>query len=688
MVADVKTNPGTVGELGHDPGPVPPRTRSWPSYAATPLLAAVGAAVALEGQHAGPWVLMAALAALVPVAAIVERRRMPVGRRPLLAPLTFFVFAFVAILLVRAVPLAAGVDGRYFSLDDDLRVSSILASGPRLAPDGGPLFNTVRNPSFERGGSDWEPPTSDASGPERFSGTLSVQRGRGFSGSASGLLEIRTGSDAGYVALVGAAAGPGQYSLEPGDELFTSLVVRPESVLPRAARIEVAVRFRDAQGRFLADVSAAAAAPGAGAWQRIEGTVEAPARAASDDVVLLIRGLRDGRRYAFSVDDAMVTTAVRDGVSTVPYFDGDGSGWQGAYTKALAIAVGVLLVILAGFVLPLGARAPRRMRLTIARPGEGPRRRVMLGLLAVGIAGFALEMRSYGGYGAYLESLGALGVEGLGKWYLHAAALLPSAIGVAVLVRWIALGRPGRPSLLELAVSVIGLGIAFSYFLKTSVAIPLLTMLLAAYYFRGRRAAIWVWIAGAAFAVVTPFVYLVRGTGRIDPSKLFEHEYWSSFVANLTSRFFHFESLMISAPFAASEPVWQPLKDFVITPVPRVLWPDKPVSPAARFTEEFLRPGLHTPTDIGVLSLPGELWLAGGVAGVLIFGLVVGVLIRAATALVAESDAGTMGMLLAGCALTVGLLMLNDGWGMASVLIVNLIAQVGWVPFLRRARSP
>jgi hypothetical protein len=382
----------------------------------------------------------------------------------------------------------------------------------------------------------------------------------------------------------------------------------------------------------------------------------------------------------------MVTTTLGTGVSAVPYFDGDDplSVWRGAYGQALGIAVGLLLVILAGFMLPLAGGLSRLPSLTILRPDHGSRRWLMLGLLAVGIAGYALEMRAYGGYGAYLGALGALGVEGLGKWYLHAAALIPSAMGVAVLVRWIVLGRVGRPSVLEAAVAAIGLGIACSYFLKAAVAIPALTILLAAYYHRGRTAAIWLWVAGGLFAVATPFIYLVRGEGRIDLSQLFEATYWNSFLDNLTSRFFHFESLMIAAPFGGSESVLQPVKDFAVTAVPRALWADKPLSPAARFTDEFLRPGLHTPTDIGVLSLPGELWLAGGVAGVLIFGLLIGVLLRTATALVAHGGSKATGTLLLGCALTVGLVMLNDGWGVASVLVVNLIAQMGWMPFARR----
>jgi hypothetical protein len=51
---------------------------------------------------------------------------------------------------------------------------------------------------------------------------------------------------------------------------------------------------------------------------------------------------------------------------------------------------------------------------------------------------------------------------------------------------------------------------------------------------------------------------------------------------------------------------------------------------------------------------------------------------------VARGGSKATGTLLLGCALTVGLVMLNDGWGVASVLVVNLIGQKGWVPFARR----
>jgi hypothetical protein len=222
--------------------------------------------------------------------------------------------------------------------------------------------------------------------------------------------------------------------------------------------------------------------------------------------------------------------------------------------------------------------------------------------------------------------------------------------------------------------------------LKTALAIPLLTVLLVL-YFRRRRTGIALWISAVAFVVLTPFVYLVRSEGKLRLSELVSGAYWSDFSQSASSRFFHFESLMIASQHGSSEHPWQPFVDFFTTLVPRAVWPGKPVSEAARFTHQYLVPGLHAPQDIGVISLPGTAWLAGGTTGLFVLGLVLGVLLRFARTYLADARANAGSVLLT-AGLVTFLVFLNDGWGLASSLIQMLIASLGWLVLLRIDRTP
>jgi hypothetical protein len=141
-------------------------------------------------------------------------------------------------------------------------------------------------------------------------------------------------------------------------------------------------------------------------------------------------------------------------------------------------------------------------------------------------------------------------------------------------------------------------------------------------------------------------------------------------------------------PDPSSEPIWNPIVDFFGTAVPRFLWEDKPVSAATRFTHEHLLHGLNTGTDIGVISLPGESWLIGGIAGIFLIGAGIGILLNLASELMRGRD--SEGTLLLAAGLTTYLVFLNDGWGIASATIEALIASIGWIIFLRpyRAASP
>jgi hypothetical protein len=141
---------------------------------------------------------------------------------------------------------------------------------------------------------------------------------------------------------------------------------------------------------------------------------------------------------------------------------------------------------------------------------------------------------------------------------------------------------------------------------------------------------------------------------------------------------------MITTPYPASEPVWQPLVDLSTTAVPRTFWEGKPLSAATRFTHDHLLPGLHSATDIGIISLPGEAWQLGGAVGIAVFGVALGIILRALHHLLRERS-GEPGTLLVGCIGLAGVLFLNDGWGIVSALVTTLIAVFGTLVFLRRS---
>jgi hypothetical protein len=349
------------------------------------------------------------------------------------------------------------------------------------------------------------------------------------------------------------------------------------------------------------------------------------------------------------------------------------------------VTTAFLCLVVVGFLLPVGSRLERRVPvLQVASPRTRGGRRLLLGVAALGVLGYASEMASYGGYGEYFRNLQTVWTNLQGRWYLHALATLPAGLAVLLAVRRIASPERPRWTRSEVAVIVLGTVLCLSYWTKATIAIPLLTFLLALHFTRPNSGR-WITAAAALFAVLTPWIYWVRGGGGAELGALFTTAYWNSFLDGLTSRFFQFESLMLSGPHPYWEPPWTPLVDLSTGVVPRAIWADKPLSESARYTQEFLLPGLHTGTDVGVLSLPGEFWLLGGPAGLVVGALFVGMLLRFIHALLSRPNLGP-GRLLVGSAVLVAVLLLNDGEGLASVTTLVLIASAGWIVFVRPSR--
>jgi hypothetical protein len=638
------------------------------------------------------WALLACLMALLPASFIVHcwSDRDSGRRKRLLGPLVLFTVGFVVILGSRALLLGDGGPGRFFVIDSSSgQTMSVSIQPPELRERG--LFNSVRNPSLEGSIRDWGTPYSNAR--SGFRSAIARTSSDHYIGRASAEARVHTGRGATYIAIPVGAAFEAKADVRPGAVASGSLAVKLLDALPRGARLELRGIYYNGAHEYVSDEPlsgrgsiGAVTDPQPRRWHLLYGTSTVPKRASFANLLLLARGFRDEAPLRLRLDAALFVPAAASRADFRAYSE-EASGaalWDDASVRALAICVVMLLALLYGYTLAAGTRLARRVPELRLPSLEGRTRLAVIALVGIGLLAYAFEMWTYGGYGGYLASLKTGASSGLGKWYIHALATLPAGVGVMLFARRLAAEGRERWRLLEVFVIVVGVIIVLSYMSKTAIAIPLLTALLCLYFVR-RRAVFLLGVMMTAFAVVTPLVYVIRDEGKLKVSEIATGDYWSVFLANLQSRFFHFESLMVAIPFPSSQPFWQPFADFFGNIVPRVLWEGKPLSVNARFTEEYLKGNLHSPNDVGVISLPGELWLVSGWTGILIVGLVFGILLRLAHALLARSTRQGGTVLLAATLVT-GLVFANDGWGLASTFTYILIAGAGWLVFLRPVR--
>lgn len=636
---------------------------------------------------------VAVLLALPLVALIVHRSvdRGPREHRRLLSPLLLFTLAFVVALGPRALVLVSGDPGRFFVINGSSgETVSVFIPPPQTRLE--KSFNAVRNPFVEGTIRDWSDPISNAK--RGFSGTLVLAGSDGYEGSASAEARVRTGTGGSYVAVAVGKELEAKANVRPGRILAGSLAAKFLERLPRGSGA-LNVIYYDAKQRYLLDRAlsgvgsrATLAHPRPGSWYRLYGTDRVPRRAAFANLLFVVHGLKNREERVFRLDAALLMPNASSPTRYYMYPRGRETAgiWSDVAGRALAVSITMLLAVFVGYLFPLGARLARRVP-SLDLPGMADRRTrlMIIAFVGVGIAAYCLEMSTYGGYGGYLSAFSAHPNAGLGKFYIRTLATLTTGAAVLLLARRMWFGRGARWQRFEIAVIVLGFGIAFSYWLKAVIAIPVLTVLLF-WYFTRRGAVIWLALFTVVFAVLTPFVYQVRSEGGVHLSDFATSSYWGEFLTNLQSRFFHFESLMVVIPFAQHEAPWQPLLDFLETAVPRAFWHDKPLSLNARFTEQYLQGGLHSRSDVGVISMPGEMWLTGGWLSVVLCGLGIGVLLRAIQTLIA-SPARQPGTVLVAVTVLTTLVFANDGWGLASTVVSVLILAVGWLVPLRRVRA-
>ncbi|MFY9488384.1 MAG: hypothetical protein WAP35_06795 [Solirubrobacterales bacterium] len=645
-------------------------------------------------------VLVSLTCASIPIGRLLDggsgERAAPIG------PLVLFALAFTTILLIRAVPLYVGEEGRFFSYDrhaEETRAVKPLL--PQSASEAPILTNYVPNPSIEDNRVVWHISVSRTGQSSPAEATVMAQARRVVSDASVG--------DASLEATYQDRTGGNYVALELGDhlrgapvfarqKLAVSAAVKPLPSFERSSRLQLYIQYYSVAGRLVSSELADGPRAELGVadsrttqWTRLYGIGIAPDSAAVAVPAIVVR-TRPGQPTsgAIRIDAALATPGISSSAQPLPYFDEDGGGspiWHDGFGTSLAISIALLAAIFAGCLLPLGTRLAHRTP-KLAFPSLNARRprTILWAITIVGVGAYAIEMWTYGGYGGYLDSLKSIGQAGLSRWYLHALATLPTGAAALLTARRIRIGvREPWPAVEALTV-IAGTAIGLSYWLKATVAIPALIVLLFCFFLMPRRGAVALGAAAALFAVMTPFVYLVRGSGGVRFSALLAGDYWREFWANLSSRFFHFESLMIVSPYGSSDDPWRPIVDFALTIVPRAFWEQKPLSPAARFTNDYLLSGLHSTTDVGVISLPGELWLIGGAAAILCGGLLIGVLVRTAHELIVARPRAD-GTMMLGVALLAGLIFLNDGWGMATVVITMIITCAGGVLIIQRHRD-
>jgi hypothetical protein len=627
----------------------------------------------------GLWPTLLCLLALAPAGAVVHvwsDRASGAGRR-LFGPLTLFSLAFVFVLALRAISLALGEEGRFFVLK-----SQTHAAEPVLAAH-------LEEDDPERRGAAFPPITTDAAqaglSDDVFPGTLSVSSADSYLGSAAFVLRFTSGLGGDYVAAELPTPIRGAAAVANAASVVSSLAVQAAQPLPPRTGLDLYVRYFNGTGAFVADRAATGKRarlrnPVANRWYFLEGKSRAPSEAAAASILLVVRTESSGAQYALLADAPLVVSGAPRLYRAIV---ADAST-PNAATRAGAIAIAALAAVFIGYLLPLGGALSRRLPPLSIAALNGARASLAIGtLVGIGLAAYLVEMSLYGGYSGYVDSLREAGTGALGRWYLRTLALLPTGVAVGLLAGRLVSGERRRWRPVEIAAVVIGSLIPASYLLKTTLVLPLLQVLLVLYFVR-RRGLAWLTAAAAGIALVTPIVYWVRFYGLSEVAFFASADYWRQFWTNVTSRFFHYESLMITVPIPNSESPWQPLVDLATTAVPRFLWDEKPLSPATRFTREHLMPGLQTGTDVGVISLPGELWLLGGALGLLVGGMAIGVALRFSHALIASRIAE--GNLLVAAGLVSGLIFLVDGWGLSSATIEVALVSLGWIVLLRPMR--
>ncbi len=106
--------------------------------------------------------------------------------------------------------------------------------------------------------------------------------------------------------------------------------------------------------------------------------------------------------------------------------------------------------------------------------------------------------------------------------------------------------------------------------------------------------------------------------------------FWKTWPDYIISRFYGVESLTLilkNVPEAFPYKYGETFFELFIQPIPRVLWPTKPISVGFQFTQAFTS-GYYGSSTSSALSLPGELYLNFGLPGILFGFMLLGLIGR------------------------------------------------------------
>lgn len=313
-----------------------------------------------------------------------------------------------------------------------------------------------------------------------------------------------------------------------------------------------------------------------------------------------------------------------------------------------AVALGFMVFALGYLVTPRPGirRAPEKGLSLVSGWDDAPRTSALtaIGTYLLGFGALALAAALSGSYG-YLGDEVVLAATDV-SWYTTPLTILSSLRGAAILVIWVrALESPRMgPLLLAVAIAAVDFAAGFLSGMKEAPVTTFLAVMLA-YLFVRRKLPVLMLAAFSGWFVLflAPWVASVRnelrGNGVLtlqeglsamvsSPFQLTVDSGWE--IWDSLSRFRLIDNVAIIIQKTPSELPFQSVSDlFALTAsgfVPRAIWPTKPVRvEGLLFYQEYFGGSSYSSS---ALTIPGSLFMHGGIFVLLVGMLLFGILVR------------------------------------------------------------